>query len=63
MSAQYFGVGKTYRTAQEAFKEPDYYVAIQRPKEIEYRVFWGFLGALAFTAVFGYCFYLTISRF
>jgi hypothetical protein len=56
-------VGKTYKTTEEAFKEPSYYVAIERPQQNEYSVFWGLMGALAFVAVFGYCFYLTISRF
>lgn len=64
MSTRSVGMmGKTYKTAQEAFKDSDYYVAIQRPQQNEYSVFWGFLGALAFVGVFGYCFYLTIMRF
>ena len=46
MSTRYFGMGKTYKTAQEAFKEPDYYVAIQRPKESEYEPFWSLLGVV-----------------
>jgi hypothetical protein len=56
-------LGKTYKTSQEAFKDADYYVAIEKPQQNEYSVIWGFLGALAFVAVFGYCFYLTIMRF
>jgi hypothetical protein len=48
MSTRNFGmVGKTYKTAQEAFKEPDYYTAIQRPQQSEYSTFWAVLGVLA----------------
>jgi len=64
MSTRSFGmVGKTYKTAQEAFKDADYYVAIQRPQQNEHGLIWGLLGALTFVSVFGYGFYLTISRF
>jgi hypothetical protein len=56
-------MGKTYKTAQEAFKDADYYVAIQRPQKSEYGAFWGFVWALSFVAVFGYGFWLTINRF
>jgi len=64
MSTRSYGMmGKTYKTAQEAFKDAEYYVAIQRPQKNESSVFWGFLGALAFVAVFGYGFWLTINRF
>ena len=48
MSTRSFGmVGKTYKTAQEAFKEPDYYVAIQRPQQSEYSHIWCVLGVIS----------------
>ena len=56
-------IGKTYKTTQEAFGDADYYVAIQRPEKSEYGAFWSFVWALAFVAVFGYGFWLTINRF
>jgi hypothetical protein len=56
-------VGKTFKSASEAFKDADYATAIETPTESEYSWFWGFVGALIAVAVFGYCFYLTISRF
>ena len=47
MSTRSFGmVGKTYKTTQEAFKEPDYYVAIELPKKSEYSHIWSVLGAI-----------------
>ena len=64
MSTRSYGMmGKTYKSAQEAFKDADYYVAIQRPEKSEQGLFWGFVGALLIVAIFGYGFYLTISRF
>jgi hypothetical protein len=64
MSTRSYGMmGKTYKSAQEAFKDADYYVAIQRPEKSEQGVFWGFVGALLIVAIFGYGFYLTINRF
>ena len=64
MSTRSYGMmGKTYKSAQEAFKDAEYYVAIQRPEKSEQGVFWGFVGALLIVAIFGYGFYLTISRF
>jgi len=64
MSTRNFGmVGKAYKTASEAFKDADYATAIERPAEGGYSWFWGFVGALVAVTVFGYCFYLTISRF
>jgi len=48
MSTRSFGmVGKTYKTAQEAFKEPDYYTAIQRPQPSEYSHLWCVLGVIS----------------
>jgi hypothetical protein len=61
MSMSNYGLGKTYKTASEAFKDADYATAIQRPPEPEYDLLWGFLGALLFVAVFGYGFWRTIS--
>ena len=47
MSTRSFGmVGKTYKSTQEAFKEPDYYVAIELPKKSEYSHIWSVLGAI-----------------
>ena len=48
MSTRSFGMmGKTYKTTQEAFKEPDYYTAIQRPHQSEYSHLWVIFGVLA----------------
>jgi len=48
MSTRSFGmVGKTYKTASEAFKEPDYYTAIQRPQQSEYSHLWCVLGVIS----------------
>ena len=48
MSTRSFGmVGKTYKSAQEAFKEPDYYTAIQRPQQSEYSHLWCVLGVIS----------------
>jgi hypothetical protein len=64
MSTRSLGmVGKTYRTSQEAFKDADYYVAIERPQQNEHGLIWGLLGALLFVGIFAYCLFLTISRF
>ena len=64
MSTRSYGMmGKTYKSVQEAFKDAEYYVAIQRPEKSEQGVFWGFVGALLIVAIFGYGFYLTINRF
>ena len=35
VSTRNFGIGKTYRTASEAFKDADYAEAIQRPQKEE----------------------------
>jgi hypothetical protein len=56
-------MGKTYRTQQEAFKEPDYYTAIQRPEKSPYGEFCGFVGALFFIATFGYIFWQGLNHF
>ncbi len=55
MSTRSIGmVGKTYKTASEAFKNAHYATAISRGDESEYSFFWGFMGALAFLAIFIY---------
>ena len=56
-------VGKTYKSTQEAFKEPDYYTAIQRPQKSRYGEFCGFLGVLFFVATFGYIFWQGLTHF
>jgi hypothetical protein len=64
MSMRNFGmVGKTYKSASEAFQDADYATAIQRPTEKRYEWFWALLGTLFFVATFGYIFYQAISRF
>jgi len=48
MSTRSFGmVGKTYKSTQEAFKEPDYYTTIQRPQQSEYSHLWVILGVIS----------------
>jgi hypothetical protein len=56
-------VGKTYKSTQEAFREPDYYTAIQRPEKSAYSELYGFLGVLFFVATFGYIFWQGLSHF
>jgi type VI protein secretion system component VasF len=47
MSTRSFGmVGKTYKTAQEAFKDASYASAIEKPLQSEYSPFWALLGVL-----------------
>lgn len=55
MSTRSFGmVGKSYRTAQEAFKDASWSTAIERPKENEYSEFWCFLGAMCALGLIAY---------
>jgi hypothetical protein len=64
MSTRNFGmVGKTYRTASEAFRDADYATAIHRPQETDFSGIGAFLGAMLFLAVFAYGFWLTIGRY
>ena len=57
MSTRSFGmVGKTYKSAQEAFKEPDYYTAIQRPQQSEYSHLWCVLGVISVLALIVFVF-------
>jgi len=63
MSKFNYGLGKTYRSASEAFRDADYATAIQRPIKTDCSGFGAFMGALAFVAIFAYCFWLTIGRY
>ena len=63
MSKYNYGLGKTYSNASEAFRDADYATAIQRPYKSDYSGFGAFMGALAFVALFVYCFWLTIGRY
>jgi hypothetical protein len=54
-------VGKSYKTASEAFKDAEYASAIERPQESEYDIFWGLMGALLFVGVFAYSFWRTLG--
>jgi len=57
MSTRSFGmVGKTYKSTQEAFKEPDYYTAIQRPQQSEYSHLWCVLGVISVLALIVFVF-------
>jgi hypothetical protein len=61
MSTRSHGMmGKTYKTASEAFKDADYATAIQRPQESDFSGFGAFCGGMLFVAVFSYGFFLTI---
>ena len=63
MSKFNHGLGKTYRSVSEAFRDAEYASAIQRPVTPDYDGFWAFMGVLAFVAIFAYCFWLTIGRY
>ncbi len=63
MSQWNYGEGKTYRSASEAFRDADYATAFHKPETPECDGFWAFMGVLAFVAIFGYGFWLTIGRF
>lgn len=64
MSTRSLGmVGKTYKTASDAFKDADYATAITRPESPDLSGFGAFCGGMLFVAVFGYGFYLTIGRY
>jgi hypothetical protein len=54
-------VGKTYKSASEAFKDADYASAIERPQQSDFSGFGAFCGGLLFVAVFAYSFWRTIS--
>lgn len=64
MSIRSFGmVGKTYNSASEAFKDADYACALTHPNKPPTGSFWAFVGALIIVGIFGYGFWLTITRF
>ena len=47
MSTRSFGmVGKTYKTASEAFKDADYATGMEMPEKTEYDYIWAILGSL-----------------
>jgi len=54
-------VGKTYKTASEAFKDADYATAIERPQSSDFSGFGAFCGGMLFVAVFAYSFYKTLG--
>lgn len=63
MSTRSFGmVGKTYKSASEAFKDASWSTAIEKPTESRYEAFWGLLGALFFVATFGYIIWQGINH-
>jgi hypothetical protein len=62
MSTRSLGmVGKSYKTASEAFKDANYATAIQRPEKANIDGFGAFLMALLFLGVFGYGFYIYLQ--
>jgi len=62
MSTRSLGmVGKTYKTASEAFKDANYATAIQRPRQSDFDGIGAFLGGMLFVAVFGYGFWRYVS--
>jgi hypothetical protein len=54
-------MGKTYRSASEAFKDADYATAIQRPQSSDFDGFGAFCGGMLFIVVFAYSFWRTIG--
>lgn len=62
MSMRSFGmVGKTYKTASEAFRDADYFTAIQRPIKGNFDGLGAFLWALLFLTIFAYGFWRYVS--
>jgi len=62
MSTRSHGMmGKTYKTASEAFKDADYASAIQRPEQSDFSGFGAFCGGMVFLAVFAYSFWRTLG--
>ena len=48
MSTRSYGmVGKSYKTASEAFKDAEYATGIEMPQKAEYNYLWAILGCLA----------------
>ena len=62
MSTRSFGMmGKTYKSASEAFKDADYANAIEMPEKSDFSGFGAFCGGMLFLVVFAYSFWRTIS--
>ena len=62
MSTRSLGMmGKTYKSASEAFKDVDYAIAIQRPQSSDFSGFGAFCGGMLFIVVFAYGFWKTLS--
>jgi len=62
MSTRSLGMmGKTYKSASEAFKDADYATAIEMPEKSDFSGFGAFCGGMLFVAVFAYSFWRTIS--
>ena len=52
MSTRSFGmVGKSYKTASEAFKDADYATGIELPQKTEYDHLWAIFGVIAAIAL------------
>lgn len=52
MSTRSFGmVGKSYKTASEAFKDADYATGIELPQKAEYDHLWAIFGVIAAIAL------------
>ena len=61
MSMRSFGmVGKTYKSASEAFKDADWCIAIETPEKSEYSYFWSLMAILACLGIIAY---LAITHF
>ena len=54
-------IGKTYKSASEAFKDADYATAIQRPESSDFSGFGAFCGGMLFLVVFAYGFWKTLG--
>jgi hypothetical protein len=54
-------MGKTYKSASEAFKDADYATAITRPESSDFSGFGAFCTGMLFLAVFGYGFWRTLG--
>ena len=62
MSTRSHGMmGKTYKTASEAFKDADYANALERPQKSDFSGFGAFCGGMLFVAVFAYGFWRTLG--
>ena len=54
-------VGKSYKSASEAFKDADYASAIERHQSSDFSGFGAFCGGMLFLVVFAYGFYRTLG--